>query len=211
MPDSPSWCRACAAPSPTRGRSDLLRPVAVGVGDYLHHVTVGVVEIDAATAVQMIDLARLGTPRIGVITDAPSADAGLVNPLTSVAWNARGSNQSLPATAFVNGVNVRSAYDRLVTTSTSSSYSAQIWYQHWWTENLRSTLELSGIWNAFNTQILGQGTANNKLLAIGHANLFWSPVAFVDFGLEFARGHRVTVANFKGDANTVQGEFRVRF
>jgi hypothetical protein len=27
------------------------------VGDYFHHVTVGVVEIDAATAVQMIDLA----------------------------------------------------------------------------------------------------------------------------------------------------------
>jgi hypothetical protein len=46
------------------------------VGDYLHHVTVGVVEIDAATAVQMIDLAGLGAPRIGVIPDALSADAG---------------------------------------------------------------------------------------------------------------------------------------
>src|SRR6516225_3437836 len=64
------------ARSPTRGRSDLLGSVAVGVGDYLHHVTVGVVEIDTATAVQMIDLAKLGTPRIGVITDAPSADTG---------------------------------------------------------------------------------------------------------------------------------------
>src|SRR6516225_11273781 len=64
------------ARSPTRGRSDLLGSVAVGVGDYLHHVTVGVVEIDAATAVQMIDLAGLGTPRIGVIPDAPSADTG---------------------------------------------------------------------------------------------------------------------------------------
>src|ERR1700757_1842167 len=68
--------RPCGAPSPARGRSDLLRPVAVGVGDYLHHVTVGVVEIDAATAVQMIDLAGLGAPRIGVIPDALGADAG---------------------------------------------------------------------------------------------------------------------------------------
>src|SRR6516165_6389393 len=68
--------RPCGARSPTRGRSDLLGSVAVGVGDYLHHVTVGVFEIDAATAVQMIDLAGFGTPRIGVITDAPSADAG---------------------------------------------------------------------------------------------------------------------------------------
>src|SRR6266446_6792423 len=66
----------CGAPSLARGRSDLLGPVAVGVGDYLHHVTVGVVEIDAATAVQMVDLAGLGAPRIGVIPDALSADAG---------------------------------------------------------------------------------------------------------------------------------------
>src|SRR5271167_3922704 len=65
-----------SAPSPSRGRSDLLGPVAVGVGDYFHHVTVGVVEIDTATAVQMVDLAGLGAPRIGVIPDALTADAG---------------------------------------------------------------------------------------------------------------------------------------
>ena len=46
------------------------------MGDYFHHVTVGVVEIDAATAVQMIDLAGLGAPRTGVILDALGADAG---------------------------------------------------------------------------------------------------------------------------------------
>ena len=34
-----------------RSRSDLLGSVAVGVGDYFHHVTVGVVEIDATAAV----------------------------------------------------------------------------------------------------------------------------------------------------------------
>src|SRR6516162_10527795 len=77
MPATPEWVwRLCGAPSPARGQSDLLGPVAVGVGDYLHHGTVRVVEIDAATAVQMIDLAGLGAPRIGVITDAPSANAG---------------------------------------------------------------------------------------------------------------------------------------
>jgi DcaP outer membrane protein len=62
-----------------------------------------------------------------------------------------------------------------------------------------------------NTGIWPQGTTNNKLLAMSHANVFWSPVAFVDFGIEYAWGHRVTVANFRGDANTIQGEFRVRF
>jgi len=136
---------------------------------------------------------------------------GLVNPLTSAAWNARDTSQSLTSTAIVNGINVRQAYDRLVKTQPSQSYGARIWYQHWWTDNMRSTFEISGIWNALNTNILGQGNTNNKQLSITHANLFWSPVAFVDFGFEYAWGHRITVANFKGDAYTLQGEMRVRF
>jgi len=136
---------------------------------------------------------------------------GLVNPLTSAAWNARDSSQSLPASAIVNGINVRQAYDALVRTQAPTSYGGTFWYQHWWTENLRSTLEVSGIWNAINTNILPQGTTNNKALSIAHGNLFWSPVAFIDFGAEYAWGHRVTVANFKGDAYTLQGEMRVRF
>ena len=137
--------------------------------------------------------------------------AGLVNPLTSAAWNARDTSQSLTSTGIVNGINVRQAYDRLVKTQPSQSYGARIWYQHWWTDNMRSTFEISGIWNALNTNILGQGNTNNKQLSITHANLFWSPVAFVDFGFEYAWGHRITVANFKGDAYTLQGEMRVRF
>jgi hypothetical protein len=145
---------------------------------------------------------------------------GLVNPLSgpfSAAWNARDSSQSLnPATAVVNGINVRHAYDLLVQTQSPSTYSAAVWYQHWWTENMRSTLEVSGIWNAMNTSILCLGTSacnqtNNKLLTIAHANIFWSPVAFIDFGFEYGWGHRVTVNNFRGDAYTLQGEMRVRF
>jgi hypothetical protein len=141
----------------------------------------------------------------------PGGTAALVNPLTSAAWNARDSSQSLPSTGVVNGINVRQAYDRLVSTQSPTSYGAWIWYQHWWTENLRSTFEISGIWNDFNTNILGPGTSNNKQLSITHANLFWSPVAFIDFGAEYGWGHRITVANFKGDAYTIQGEMRVRF
>jgi hypothetical protein len=136
----------------------------------------------------------------------PGGTPLLVNPLTNAAWN-QGINARVP----VNGIITRQAYDNAVRAQSSSTYAGQIWYQHWWTENLRSTLEVSGIWNDMNTGILGPGTTNNKLLAISHANLFWSPVAFVDFGVEYAWGHRVTVANFKGDANTIQGEFRVRF
>ena len=58
---------------------------------------------------------------------------------------------------------------------------------------------------------MGQSTSYNKLLATTHANLIWSPVAFVDLGVEYGWGHRVTVANFKGDAYDLQGTMRVRF
>ena len=96
--------------------------------------------------------------------------------------------------AIINGVNVRSGYDRLVRTQATGDYGAYIWYQHWWNDELRSTLEASGFWSAINTNLLTQGTTNNKLLGMAHANLFWSPVAFVDFGVEYSYGHRVTVA-----------------
>ena len=76
---------------------------------------------------------------------------------------------------------------------------------------MRSTLEASGVYNAMNSNILPPGTTNNKFLGITHANLYWSPVAFVDFGVEYVFGHRVTVANFKGDSNSLIGQFRVRF
>src|SRR5262249_43635837 len=131
---------------------------------------------------------------------------GFVNPLSgpfAAAWNSRGT------AGAVNGINVKQAYDRLVRTSSGNSHTGWISYQHLWTENLRSTLEPSGIWNGIDTNLVpGQG---NKLLGIAHGNLIWSPVAFVDIGAEFAWGHRVTVANFKGDAYSLQGSMRVRF
>ncbi len=42
-------------------------------------------------------------------------------------------------------------------------------------------------------------------------NLIWSPVAFVDLGIEYQWGHRVITTNFKGDAYALQGSMRVRF
>jgi hypothetical protein len=123
---------------------------------------------------------------------------GFVNPLTSTAWNTTNSA-------------TRKAYDAVVSSASPHSYGGWIWYQHWWTDNLRSTLATSGIWNAMNTNIVGQGTANNKGLAATYANLFWSPVAFIDFGGEYGWGHRITVANFKGDAYVLEGLMRVRF
>jgi DcaP outer membrane protein/Porin subfamily len=141
---------------------------------------------------------------------------GLVNPLTSSAWNARDGSQTLGASGFVNGINVRQAYDALVQTETNPAITGWIWYQHWWSDTLRSTIDISGNYNKVNASIVqteaGAGDAdNNKELALAHVNLFWSPVAFIDFGGEYAWGHRVTVANYKGDIQTLEATMRVRF
>jgi hypothetical protein len=122
---------------------------------------------------------------------------GSVNPLQNAAWNTTNSA-------------TRQAYDRLVHSQSPQSSSAWLWYQHWWTENLRSTAAVSGIWNAVNTNLTA-GSNFNKQLSMTQGNLIWSPVAFVDVGVEYQWGHRVTGANFKGDAYALQGSMRVRF
>jgi hypothetical protein len=135
---------------------------------------------------------------------------GFVNPLTNPNWNSPINGRTL-----VNGINVRQGYDRVVRAASARATGGWIWYQHWWTDNLRSTVDVSAIWNAANTNILLTGpvtnTTNNKLLTQTYANLFWSPVAFIDFGTEFGWGHRQTVNNFKGDQYTWEGLMRVRF
>jgi len=149
--------------------------------------------------------APINVPGLGFVNplSAGGGAPGITGASTTMAWNSRGT------AGVVNGINVRQAYDRLVRLQSPHAYNGWIWYQHWWTENLRSTVETSGIWTAINTSITpGQG---NKALSTAHANLIWSPVAFVDIGGEFGWGHRVTVANFKGDAYELIGSMRVRF
>jgi hypothetical protein len=141
---------------------------------------------------------------------------GVQTTSATAAWNARATTQSLPASGLINGINVRQAYDAVVRAQNVGNYGGWIWYQHWWNDELRSTIEASGFYSAINTGIVGQNVSqatstNNKFLGMAHGNLFWSPVAFVDFGVEYAYGHRVNIANFKGDSNTILGEFRVRF
>jgi Porin subfamily/DcaP outer membrane protein len=160
--------------------------------------------------------APINVPGVGLVN--PLAQTAGTAPGSTAAWNFRDTNQGAltgfpNSGAFINGVNVRRRYDSLVRTEATSSYGAFIWYQHWWNDELRSTVEASGFWSAVNTNLVpsSQVTSLNKLLGMAHANLFWSPVAFVDFGLEYAYGHRLTTANFRGDSNTLLGEMRVRF
>jgi len=106
----------------------------------------------------------------------------------------------------------RMLYDSAVLATTIVSYSARIGYQHWWTPDLRTTIDFSMNHNDVPAFIQASGRAAvNKELNLAHANLIWSPVAFVDVGIEGAWGHRVTVANQKGDAWTMQSSMKFRF
>jgi hypothetical protein len=99
-----------------------------------------------------------------------------------------------------------------VLAKTIVSYSARIGYQHWWTPELRSTIDFSMNHNDVPAFIQASGRAAvNKELDLAHANLIWSPVAFVDLGIEGAWGHRVVVSNVKGDAWTLQTSMKFRF
>ena len=42
-------------------------------------------------------------------------------------------------------------------------------------------------------------------------NLIWNPVPFVDLGVEYMYGHRLTVGNQRGDQNVLLSRFRVQF
>src|SRR5712675_249982 len=107
----------------------------------------------------------------------------------------------------------RKLYDSAVSGTPIFTWGARIGYQHWWTPELRSTVDFSihhSDINTFYIQASGRNS-NNKELNLAHANLIWSPVAFVDLGVEGAWGHRVTVGNQKGDAWTLQTSMKFRF
>src|SRR5207302_5213276 len=88
----------------------------------------------------------------------------------------------------------RALYDSAVLAKTITSFSARIYYEHWWTDQLRSDVDFSMNHNDIPSLIKTVGTnglgAANKELTLTHINLIWSPVAFVDIGIEGAWGHR---------------------
>jgi hypothetical protein len=63
------------------------------------------------------------------------------------------------------------------------------------------------------SQLIGptQSIVSNKELITAHVNLIWSPVAFIDAGLEFLWGQRRVVANIRGSEETLISKFRVKF
>jgi hypothetical protein len=109
-------------------------------------------------------------------------------------------------------------------------WGGTVGYQHHWSPTLRSNIgfgirqeDIPGLNGAVcpagppgstaatnrNNGTGGCGLSARLINAV--ANLFYTPLPFVDFGLEYMYGHRITVANQKGDENVIESRFRVRF
>ena len=63
------------------------------------------------------------------------------------------------------------------------------------------------------SQLIGasQSVNQNQRLQTAHLNLIWSPVAFIDAGLEYMWGQRYTVAKLYGNEQVLISKFRVKF
>ena len=100
-----------------------------------------------------------------------------------------------------------------VLTNTVQEFGATVGYQHFWVPNLRSTVAYGIEEDNINSQLIGpvESTVANKQLMTVHANLIWSPVAFIDTGVEYMWGHRKVVANIYGEEQAIIGKVRVKF
>lgn len=86
-------------------------------------------------------------------------------------------------------------------------------YQHWWLPNVRSNIAY-GYWQENpSSQLIGpvQSTVSNERLQSANVNVIWSPVAFIDTGVEYMWGQRRVVAGITGQEQVFIGEFRVKF
>jgi hypothetical protein len=118
-------------------------------------------------------------------------------------------------TVTAAGLANRAAYDKGVKGATITAFGAKLGYQHWWTPELRSNIDYSMVhqdvpYLNFTPGISGRAGTNLEL-AMVHANLLWSPVAFVTTGVEYAWGHRVVTTGLRGDSHVIQTMLRVQF
>jgi hypothetical protein len=106
-----------------------------------------------------------------------------------------------------------------VLATTFTSFGAEGNYQHWWAAHWRSTISAGFQHQDVPTTLIGSASslvnANplnyNKELITAHANIIWSPVAFIDTGFEYTYGHRHTIYNQTGNENVFDFSFQVRF
>ncbi len=89
-----------------------------------------------------------------------------------------------------------------------SSVQGFVAYQHWWSENLRSTLAF-GYAAADNEEYMGASKTKN--VSSIHANLMWNQTKQLRYGLEYIRGDRELESGAEGDLNRIMFSARYMF
>jgi hypothetical protein len=139
-----------------------------------------------------------------------------------------GANSAVASSNFTAN---RLLYDSGVRTSATPCWGAHVDALHWWTDQLRTNLSFGathedvrgslvlgtncistgGALGSANNNCGAAGAGLNKELDLANINLIWSPVSFVDLGIEYSWGHRVTLVNLRGDSYVLSGMLKVKF
>jgi len=82
-------------------------------------------------------------------------------------------------------------------------------YQHWWTENLRSSVMYS-MTQRDNDLNYVTDTSEKQYQSV-HANLIWSPISRINIGMEYIYGYRKIEDDSTGDMNRIMGSFVYKF
>jgi len=112
-----------------------------------------------------------------------------------------------------NGPTTAAAASQIIFKPTQE-LGAEVGYQHWWLDNLRSNINAG-----FNAHygipiaLVGQSQASaiNKEIITSHANLIWNPVSSVDLGLEYVWGQRTVLNNGHATMNVLISKLAFRF
>ena len=101
----------------------------------------------------------------------------------------------------------------LVSFTQVQQWGGAVNYQHWWTPTVRTNVAYGIGHQDLPVALLGgaKSPEYNTELQVLDANLIWSPVPFINTGVEYTWDHRFTVFHNSGDAHILSYVFRVRF
>lgn len=80
---------------------------------------------------------------------------------------------------------------------------AELGYMKKWNKKLRSSFTVGGIWYEDNSLFSDLNSEQNEKLINASANLFWTPIENVDFGIEYTYGQRTTFSGMEGDLSRI--------
>jgi hypothetical protein len=86
-------------------------------------------------------------------------------------------------------------------------------YQHWWLPNLRSNVTGGFVRNEISAPLIGPlaSVNTNKQVWTTHVNLIWTPVGFIDTGIEYVYSQRQTLAGLSGTQQALIANFIVKW